>query len=139
MIASLWTLFIPLYIAGGLVLLFAAFALLARFRGGRYVRPIVMGIAKVPFLRKLMTRASRKALEKQNPELASAIKKLERSGAMKDPQRAQAAMSRLTAEERRAWLDAVGEQQETGAAPLPTNRAERRRLERMQRGGRRNR
>jgi hypothetical protein len=48
-------------------------------------------------------------------------------------------MSRLTAEERRAWLDAVGEQQETGAAPLPTNRAERRRLERMQRGGRRNR
>ena len=134
MIASIWTLFIPLYIAAALVLLVAAFALLSRFRGGKYVRPIVFTLAKVPLIRRLMTKASRAALQRQNPELASAIEKLERSGATRDPQRAQQAMSRLTASERQAWLDAAGEQ---GAMPQPSNRAERRRLEKLQKQRRR--
>jgi hypothetical protein len=131
MIASIWTLFIPLYVAGGLVLLFGAFVLVARIQGGRYVRPLVQVLARVPFVRRLMMKASRKALERQNPDLASAIRKLERSGVARDPQRAQAAMSQLTAAERRAYLDAAGEQ---GVAPPPTNRAARRRMERMQKG-----
>jgi hypothetical protein len=134
MIASIWTLFIPLYIAGFLLLLFGTFVLLGRIRGGRYLRPIVMGLAKVPLIRRLMTKASRAALQRQNPELASAIEKLERSGATRDPQKAQQAMSRLTANERQAWLDAAGEQ---GAMPTPSNRAERRRLEKLQKQRRR--
>ena len=91
-------------------------------------------LAKVPLFRRLMTKASAAALERQNPDLASALKKLERAGAGRDPLQAQRALSRLTADERQAYLDAIGEQ---GALPQATNRAERRRLERMQQPTRR--
>lgn len=120
---------IPLVIIGALALLFGVFAFLARFRGGTYLRPIVTWLAKVPIFRKLMTKASAAALERQNPDLASALKKLERFGSMRDPLQAQRAISRLTPAERQAYLEAVGEQQ--GALPAVSNRAERRRLEKM--------
>ena len=68
-----------------------------------------------------LQKASRAALEKQNPELASAVAKIERSsGAMNDPLAAQRAMSKLTAAERRAYLDAAGEQ---GPRPVEPCRA----------------
>ena len=59
---------------------------------------------------------------------ASAVAKLERSGATRDPMRAQQALSRLTAAERKAWLDAAGEQ---GAIPEPMNRQQRRADEKL--------
>jgi hypothetical protein len=120
------TYFIPLFILGFLVLLLGIFALLARWRGGKYMRPIVQVLAKVPLFRRMMQKASTAALERQNPELASAIKKMERAGATRDPQRAQQALNRLAPSERRAYLDAVEEQ---GAMPTPANREQRRRLE----------
>jgi hypothetical protein len=92
-------------------------------------------MTKVPFLRKLMMKASESAMRKQNPELASAIKKMERSGAMNDPLRAQQAMSRLSAGERRALLDATAQQQEQ--SPEPMNREQRRRLEKAKRDAQR--
>jgi hypothetical protein len=129
-IASLWTLFIPLYVLGAILLLFAALALLARVQNGRYVRPIVQALTRIAFLRRLLTRASRAAIEKQNPELASALQKLERAGVGRDPnpQKAQQAMSRLTAAERRAWLDAA---QEQNAMPEAPNRAMRRQQQKL--------
>jgi D-serine dehydratase len=120
------TYFIPLFILAFLLLLLGVFAFLARWRGGRYMRPIVQLLAKVPLFRRLMQKASTAALERQNPELASAIKKMERAGATRDPQRAQQALNRLAPSERRAYLDAVEEQ---GAMPTPINREQRRRLE----------
>ena len=96
---------------------------------GRDFRPIVNALAKVPLFKGWMQKASRVALEKQNPELASAIAKLERAGVARDPQRAQAALSRLTAGERRAYLEAAGAQ---GQLPTPSNRQERRRMEKLQ-------
>ena len=130
------TYLIPVYVLGFLLLLFGTFALLARIRGGRYVRPVVQGIAKVPLLKRLLEKASKAALEKQNPALASAIRKLERSGAHKDPMKAQAALSGLTAAERQAWLEAAGQQ---GAFDQPVNRQLRRQQERLQRSGKRRR
>ncbi len=100
--SSIWLWFTPVYVLAGLVLLLLVFSLVARIRGGRYVRPIVNAMTKVPLLKRWMQKASRAALEKQNPELASAIAKLERAGVARDPQRAQAALSRLTAGERAA-------------------------------------
>ena len=123
----LW--FTPVYVLAGLALLLLAFGLVARIQGGKYVRPIVNAMTKVPFLKRWMQKASRAALEKQNPELASAIAKLERAGVARDPQRAQAALSRLTAAERRAYLEAAGAQ---GQMPTPSNRQERRRMEKLQ-------
>ena len=133
MTAAIWIYLTPLFVLGGLVLLLGIFALLGRVRGGRYLRPILQRLMKIPFLGRLMKKASAAALERQNPELASAMKKLERYGATRDPQRAQQAMSRLTAAERRAYIDAAGEQQPEG---VPTNRQMRRRLERARRGQR---
>ena len=133
MTASIWFYLFPLYILGGLLLLLGTFALLGRVRGGRYLKPIVTGVMKVPVLGRGMKKASQAALERQNPELASAVKKLERSGLAKDPQRAQQALSRLSAEERRAYLDATAEQTET----IAQNRQMRRQLERARKGRRR--
>ena len=133
MTASIWFYLFPLYILGGLLLLLGTFALLGRVRGGRYLKPIVTGVMKVPVLGRGMKKASQAALERQNPELASAVKKLERLGLAKDPQRAQQALSRLSAEERRAYLDATAEQTET----IAQNRQMRRQLERARKGRRR--
>ena len=50
-------------------------------------------MAKVPFLRGLLEKASEAAMERSNPELASAMKKLKRyGGATTDPLKAQQAM-----------------------------------------------
>ncbi|MEX2210341.1 MAG: hypothetical protein WD689_01060 [Gaiellaceae bacterium] len=128
------TWFIPIFILLGLILLLALVTILGRVQGGRFLRPVVAGLAKIGFMRRLMQKASRKAIERSNPQLASAMAKLERSGALRDPQRAQAALSRLSATEREAYLDAAGE---SGAMPEAVNRAQRRRMEKMRKGQRR--
>jgi hypothetical protein len=122
-LADIWVFLIPVFILGGLLLLLLALNLLARVQNGRYVRPIGKAMMKVPFLKGYLQKASRASLERQNPELASAMAKLERSGVQHDPQRAQAALSRLSAGERKAWLEAAGQQ---GAIPEPMNRQQRR-------------
>jgi hypothetical protein len=127
-IADIVTLLIPVYILGGLLLILLALNLLARVQGGRFVRPIATTMMKVPFLKRWLQNASKANLERKNPELASAIAKLERSGVQHDPQRAQAALSRLSADERRAWLEAAGQE---GAIPEPMNRQQRRQAEKL--------
>ena len=130
MTASIWLTLLPVWILAGLIVLFGILALLSRVQGGKYVRPIAQWLLKVPLLGRGMRKASQAALERQNPELASAIRKLERAGAARDPQRAQRALSQLTAAERRAYLDAAGE---AADAPEPSNREQRRRMQRAQR------
>ena len=70
-----------------------------------------------------MTKASAAALERQNPDLASALKKLERAGAGRDPLQAQRALSRLTPDERQAYLAAIGEQELAAAGDEPRRAA----------------
>jgi hypothetical protein len=118
---SLWL--IPLYVLGFLLLLMLIFAVLGRVRGGKYLRPIVTALARAPVIGPRIRRLSTAALERQNPDLASAIRKLERAGVHRDPTRAQKAMSTLTAAERRAYLQAAGNPEEL---ELPQNRAMRR-------------
>lgn len=127
----LWAL--PLIVLGSLVLVLGILVLLGRFRGGRYLRPIVALIAKVPFFRRQMMKASVAALERENPELASAMKKVELYGTPKTPEQAQKLLSRFTPAERKAYIAAVGEQQE--AMPEPANRQQRRAMQKMQQTG----
>jgi hypothetical protein len=131
-IASLWLYLLPVWILLGLLVLFGILALLARIRGGRYVRPLFMLLAKVPLFRRWLQKASQTAMERQNPELASAMKKMERQrAALTDPKRAQAAMSQLSRDERRALLEM---QEEQGLVPTEgLGRAQRRALERQKR------
>jgi hypothetical protein len=126
-LASLLTLLIPLWILLFLLLLLGVLAVLGRVQNGRYLRPLFAGMSKVPFLRTWLQKMSTAAMERTNPELASAMRKMQRTGALRDPQRAQAAMSQLTAQERRALLDM--QEQQGVVAPEATNRQMRRRLE----------
>jgi hypothetical protein len=136
MLGSITTLLIPLWILLGLLALLGTFALLGRVQNGRYLRPVIGLITKVPLFRRWLQKASNAALERSNPELASAMKKMQRTGALKDPMKAQAAMSQLSREERRALLD-MQDQQGLGVAPEATNRQMRRRLEKAQKNARR--
>jgi hypothetical protein len=134
-LGSIFTLLIPLWILLGLLLILGVLALLGRIKGGKYLRPIVSAIAKVPLFRKWLQKASNAALERSNPELASAMKKMQRTGALRDPQKAQAAMSSLTRDERRALME-MQEQQQV-MTPEATNRQMRRRLEKAQKNSQR--
>jgi hypothetical protein len=128
-------LLIPLWIVLGLVVLLGILGLLGRIQGGRYLKPLFGLMAKVPFLNRQMQKASKAAIERTNPELASAMRKLEpHAKQLHDPQQAQKAMSRLTREERAALLDM---QEQQGAPELESmNRQMRRRLEKQQKRGR---
>jgi hypothetical protein len=139
MLGSIVTLLIPLWIILGLVAILAVLALLGRIQNGKYLRPVILALMKVPILKKGIQKASNAAIEKSNPELASAMKKMEklqRTGALRDPAKAQSAMSQLTREERRA-LHEVQEQQGLGLAPEATNRQMRRQLEKQQKNAKR--
>jgi hypothetical protein len=124
---------VPLIVLVVILVLFGILLLLARIRGGRYLRPIVTTLAKIPFMRRWFERMSQAALERQNPELASAMRKLKRAGPNPDPVKAQQALSQLSATERRAYMEAV---QEQGTMPEPANRQQRRMAQRMQQGTR---
>ena len=125
--------FIPLFILAGLVVLLGTVALLGRIKGGKYLRPVMQFLIKVPILGKALKKMSEAALERSDPTLASAVKKLERMGANTDPRQAQKALSSLTAAERQAVMDATMQQQEQ--APVPMNRAQRRKLEQQKKRG----
>jgi hypothetical protein len=123
---------IPVFILVFLLLVMATMATLSRFRGGKYLRPVFAFLMKVPLLKGLIQKASEKAVARYNPELAGAMKKLQRAGADKDPMRAQQAISTLSSDERKAWMEAAGQQGAVDQQPI--NRAQRRALERMQKG-----
>ena len=129
MLASIFWLLTPVWVLLFFVVLLGIFAILARVKGGRYIRPIMSGLMKVPLLGRGLKKLSESAIERSNPALASAIKKLERAGAMRDPMRMQKALSTLTAYERRAWMEAA-EQQQSSSSEV-SNRQMRRQLERQ--------
>jgi hypothetical protein len=122
---------IPVFVLGGLLVVLLLLTGLARIQGGRFLRPVIAYLSKVPLFKRLIEKASQAAIERYNPELAGAMKKLKRAGADKDPVRAQQALSTLSVDERKAWMEAAGQQ---GALDQPINRAQRRAMERMQKG-----
>jgi hypothetical protein len=134
-IADIYLLLLPLWILLGVVVVMVALALLGRVQNGRYLRPIVNLVIKVPLFKRWLTKASEAQMERQNPELASAMKKIQRTGAHRDPQRMQAAMSNLTPQERRAVLDM--QEQQGALPPDSTNREMRRRMDKAKRDAQR--
>jgi hypothetical protein len=124
---------IPLLILAGLLVFFGLAVFLGRFRKGKYLKPIITTLSKVPWVRRWFQKVSEAALERQNPELASAMRKLQRVGPNPDPQRAQQALGQLSPVERRAYFEAMEEQ---GGLPEPANRQQRRQQQRLQQGTR---
>ena len=132
----MWWLFIPLIVLAAILLLFLLIVLLGRYRNGALLRPVIAKLSQIGVMRRFFTKVSTAAIERQNPELASALKKINTVAGNPNPQAVQKAMSRLTPAERRAYMEAA---QEQGAVPDSANRQMRRQAERMQqqaRGGR---
>ena len=127
---SIVVLLIPLWILLGLLFLMVGLGVLGRIQNGRYLRPIVTVLMRVPLLKRLLTKAHRASLERANPELASALRKVEpHAKQLANPQQAQKVMSRLTREERAALLEM--QEQQGGPELEATNRQMRRRLEKQ--------
>ncbi|HEY7397092.1 MAG TPA: hypothetical protein VH538_02220 [Gaiellaceae bacterium] len=131
----MWWLWIPLIVLAAILIVFGLLVFLGRFRHGALLRPIIVQLSKIGFVRRMFQRMSTAAIERQNPELASALKKINTVAANPNPQAMQKAMSRLTPAERRAYMDAAREQQGEGGLDS-IGRQERRRIERQSRGGR---
>ena len=123
--------FLPFIILGVLLVLMLVFFLLARIQNGRFLRPLVAFLSKIPFMRRWFQRMSVAAYERSNPELAGAIKKMQSFGEIKTPEQAQRALAVMTPAERKAYLELVGDQ---GQMPEPVNRDQRRRVERGAQG-----
>ena len=117
---------IPLVILLVLSVLLAILVLLGRIRNGKYLRPVVTFLSKVPLFKRWFQKASIAALERQNPELAAAMKKMQQFGEPKNPEQAQRMLNLLTPSEKRAYMAAVGQEAET---PEASNRQLRRRME----------
>jgi hypothetical protein len=119
-------LLIPLLVLVGLLVLFGIVVFLGRFRNGRYLRPIIETLSKIPWLRKQFQKLSQAAIERSNPDLASAMRKIQRVGPNPDEKRAQAAYHSLSSAERRAYQE-FADAQGVGT-PEGANRQQRRRL-----------
>ena len=123
--------FLPFIILGVLLLAMLVLYLLARIQNGRFLRPIVAFLSKIPFMRRWFQKMSVAAYERSNPELAGAIKKMQTFGEIKTPEQAQRALAVMTPAERKAYMEMAGEQ---GQMPEPVNRDQRRRVERGAQG-----
>lgn len=123
--------FLPFVILGSLLLLVLLLFVLSRVAGGKALRPLVELLSKIPFMRRWFQKMSVAAYERTNPELASAIRKMQSFGDIRTPEQAQRAITVLTPTERKAYMDLVGEQ---GQLPEPVNRDQRRRVERGAQG-----
>jgi len=117
---------IPFIVLGVMLLLLGTLAVLGRVQNGRFLRPLVVQLSRIGFMRRWFQRMSVSALERSNPELASAVKKMQQFGDPTTPEQVQRAMRVLTPQERRAYMEAAG--QEAPNIEL-TNRQQRRRLE----------
>ena len=58
---------IPVFILAALLVVFGLLVFLGRFRKGKYLRPLIATLMKVPFLRRWFQKASTAALKKQLP------------------------------------------------------------------------
>ena len=96
------------------------------------MQSLVMTLAKIGFMRRFFTWSQKRLMEKQNPELASVMRKLERLGPSPDPRQTQQVISRFTRAEKRAYDEYLAVARDQGALPEAPNRQARRQQQRMQ-------
>src|SRR3954453_6312010 len=125
-------LLIPIILLAAAVLMLGLLLFLGKFRGGRYMQKLVLVLAKIGFMRRFFTWSQKRLMEKQNPELASVMRKLERLGTSPDPRQTQQVISRFTRAEKRAYDDYLAMVRDQGALPEAPNRQARRQQQRMQ-------
>ena len=121
---------IPLVVLLVVAVLLGILVLLGRIQNGRYLRPVITFLSKVPLFKRWFQKASIAALERQNPDLAAAMKKMSQFGEPKTPEQAQRMLNLLTPAERRAYMAAVGQETEVpgvGEPPDPPPHGVRRR------------
>jgi hypothetical protein len=124
-------LLIPIIVLAFAVVVMLLLIFLGRFRGGKYMQSLVMALAKIGFMRRFFTWSQKRLMEKQNPELASVMRKLERLGPSPDPRETQKVISRFTRAEKKAYDDYIATMRDQGALPEAANRQQRRQQQRL--------
>jgi hypothetical protein len=124
-----WWWLIPIVVLLVVLVFFGLLVFLGRFRKGALLRPVIERLSRFGIMRRFFQKISNAAIERQNPDLASALKKINVVASNPNPQAVQKAMSRLSPAERRAYLEAANEQ---GTVPESANRQMRRQAERLQ-------
>lgn len=125
----MWWWLIPIVVLLVVLVFFGLLVFLGRFRKGALLRPVIERLSRFGIMRRFFQKISNAAIERQNPDLASALKKINVVASNPNPQAVQKAMSRLSPAERRAYLEAANEQ---GTVPESANRQMRRQAERLQ-------
>ena len=129
---AIWLL-IPLIIVVSVLVVVGLLIFLGRFKNGKFLRPIIMWLNKIPWVSKQLQKVSQAAIEKQNPELASAMRKLQRVGPNPDQKKLTQAYHSLSQDERRAYQEALEQQ---GGMPEAPNRQMRRAQQRQSQANR---
>ncbi len=88
-----------------------------------------MLLAKLPFMKRAFAKAAIANAERTNPELASAMRKMQTLGEPTSPEHVQRALRVLTPSERKAYMGLAEEQAGEAGGFEPTNRQQRRRME----------
>ena len=117
---------IPVLLLLVLALLLGVFVLLGRIKNGKYLRPVVTFLSKVPLFKRWFQKASIAAHDRQNPEHTAGKKNFNTIGEPTYPDQAQRMLNLLTPSERRAYMEAVGQEAQM---PEASNRQLRRRME----------
>ena len=92
---SIWWYLFPLYVLGGLLLVVGTFALLGRIQGGRLPAADRHGADEGAAGRQGDAKMSQAALERQNPELASAVESSSAPASPRIPTRAAGPLASL--------------------------------------------
>jgi hypothetical protein len=124
-------LLIPIIFLGLGILFLLLMLALGKIRGGIYMQKLVMTLAKIGFKRRFFVWSQKRLVEKQNPELASVMRKLERLGPSPDPRQTQQVISRFTRAEKRAYDEYLAMARDQGTLPEAPNRQARRQQQRM--------
>jgi len=112
---------VPVYIVVAAVVLVLMAAIFIRLADGRYAERLLTRTARFRPLRRRMIHSYLRELEKTNPVAARAYAKLERISGDASMRHTDAALSVLSAAERRAYLDVFADEEPA------LNRAQRRR------------
>lgn len=100
------------YVVAGAVLLVLLLAIFVWLREGCYAQALLARAARIPALRRAVTRAYLRELEQTNPVAARAYEKVERVSGKRSPRHTERALSVLSPDERRAYLELFGDEAE---------------------------
>ena len=105
---------VPIYVAAAIVVVFILVLFLIVVQDGRYAENLLRKAVRIRPLRRRMIQAYLRELEQSNPVAARAYSKMERVTGVSALKHTRAALSVLSLEERRAYLELFDDRHKEG-------------------------